>query len=230
MLEGWPRLVVRQRRRLLYSSRAMREDFSPEGDGSIFGVLSSCLMLGVPGIWWVCVAVSTVCQQPAMFSLISAVVVKIQSCWRGYLGRLRARLAREGRDKRLRQVSRGLKSRGEAIRRHGCDMACRPSAYTDSTWHTLIVSGTLIKLTYHFSFLSPPEAILWCPSVDHSEALEGVLEQEDQVWFLCSKAISWGGEALNTRMMTHSSGQVIPFMTLDWHVWPSRERCWCILI
>lgn len=34
------------------------------------------------------------------------VVVNIQKCWRGYLGRQRALLAREARDKQLRQVGR----------------------------------------------------------------------------------------------------------------------------
>ena len=40
-----------------------------------------------------------------ILSILSrAVVVTIQRYWRGYLGRLRARLAREGRDKRLREA------------------------------------------------------------------------------------------------------------------------------
>ena len=51
--------------------------------------------------------------RPAFVCPRSARVVEIQSCWRGYLGRLRGKLAREGRDKLLRQVgARGVKARG----------------------------------------------------------------------------------------------------------------------
>ncbi len=57
-------------------------------------------------------------------------VVKVQSYWRYYLGRLRGRLAREARDKRSRQV-RGLRARqaGEARDKrsrqvHGLDVCC----------------------------------------------------------------------------------------------------------